>query len=126
MLSQGQLDATRGALYSQLDPADRARLPVSPLSAAQRVVTDLLALNPARKIFALGGDHSITWPVIAALAASRGRPFAIVHPDAHTELLPARQGVKYCIATWAYDAIGRSQRLVQVGVRASGKPREHL
>jgi len=128
MLSQGQLDATRGALYSQLDPADRARLPVSPLSAALRVVTDLLALNPALKIFALGGDHSITWPVIAALAASRGRPFAIVHPDAHTDLLPARLGVKYCFATWAYhanDAIGRSQRLVQVGVRASGKPREH-
>ena len=128
MLSQAQLDATRAAIYPQLDPADRERLPASPLSAAQDVVSHLLALNPALKIFALGGDHSITWPVIAALAASRGRPFAIVHPDAHTDLLPARLGVKYCFATWAYhanEAIGRSQRLVQVGVRASGKPRAH-
>jgi len=128
MLSQGQLEATRAAIYPQLDQADRARLPVAPLSAAEEVVTRLLALNPALKIFTLGGDHSITWPVIAALAASRGRPFAIVHPDAHTDLLPHRLGVKYCFATWAYhanEAIGRAQRLVQVGVRASGKPRAH-
>ena len=128
MLSQQQLEATRAAIYPHLDPADRARLPVSPLSAAQEVVTRLLAVKPALKIFALGGDHSITWPVIAALAASRGRPFAIVHPDAHTDLLPHRLGVKYCFATWAYhanEAIGRSQRLGQVGVRASGKPRAH-
>src|SRR3569623_832474 len=128
MLSQQQLEATRAAIYPHLDPADRARLPVSPLSAAQEVVTRLLAVKPALKIFALGGDHSITWPVIAALAASRGRPFAIVHPDAHTDLLPHRLGVKYCFATWAYhanEAIGRSQRLVQVGERATGKPRAH-
>jgi len=128
MLSQGQLEATRAAIFPQLDQADRAPLPVSPLSAAQEVITRLLALNPALKIFTLGGDHSITWPVIAALAASRGRPFAIVHPDAHTDLLPHRLGVKYCFATWAYhanEAIGRAQRLVQVGVRASGKPRSH-
>src|SRR3569833_527816 len=128
MLSQGQLDATRAAIYPHLDPADRARLPVSPLSAAQEVVTRLLAVNPTRKIFALGGEHSITWPVIAALAASRGRPFAIVLPDAHTDLLPHRLGVKYCFATWVFFVFvvfGRSQRLVQVGVRASGKPREH-
>lgn len=128
MLSQGQLEATRAAIFPQLDQADRARLPVSPLSAAQEVVTRLLALNPALKIFTLGGDHSVIWPVIAALAASRGRPFAIVHPDAHTDLLPHRLGVKYCFATWAYhanEAIGRAQRLVQVGVRASGKPRAH-
>jgi len=128
MLSQAQLQATRDAIYPQLDPAVRARLPVSPLSAAQEVVTRLLALNPALKIFTLGGDHSITWPVVAALAASRRRPFAIVHPDAHTDLLPHRLGVKYCFATWAYhanEAIGRAQRLVQVGVRASGKPCAH-
>jgi len=128
MLSPAQLQATRDAIYPQLDPAVRARLPVSPLSAAQEVVTRLLALNPALKIFTLGGDHSITWPVVAALAATRGRTFAIVHPDAHTDLLPHRLGVKYCFATWAYhanEAIGRAQRLVQVGVRASGKPRAH-
>jgi len=137
MLSAGQLAATRAAIYPTLSspPADSgaegAALPVSPLSIAERVVGTLLALNPALKIFALGGDHSVAWPVVAALAAARAPdalPFAIVHPDAHTDLLPERLGVKYCFATWAYHAnelLGRGGRLVQVGVRASRHPRAH-
>ena len=51
-----------------------------------------------------------------------------MHPDAHTDLLSERLGVKYCFATWAYHAnerLGRGGRLVQVGIRASGRPREH-
>jgi arginase family enzyme len=139
MLSQQQLDAARAALYPTggAGGSGHARasspLPVSPLSVAERVVGNLLALNPTLKIFALGGDHSVAWPVVAALAAARARspaarPFAIVHPDAHTDLLPERLGVKYCFATWAYHAnqlIGRGGRLVQVGVRASRHPRAH-
>lgn len=137
MLSQQQLDAARAALYpagiASGSAGAPALLPVSPLSVAERVVGNLLALNPALKIFALGGDHSVAWPVVAALATARARlpaarPFAIVHPDAHTDLLPERLGVKYCFATWAYHAnelIGRGGRLVQVGVRASRHPRAH-
>ncbi len=74
----------------------------------------------------------MTWPVISALATAHDETsdgsWAIVHPDAHTDLLPERLGVKYCFATWAYhanDRLGRGGRLVQVGIRASGRPREH-
>lgn len=137
MLSQSQCDATRAAIYGARaggqvvpPPASVAGppLPVSPLSIAARVMSALLTINPALKICMLGGDHSVTWPIVSALAAHRQRPFAIVHPDAHTDLLPERLGVKYCFATWAYHAnelIGRGGRLVQVGVRASGYPRQH-
>jgi agmatinase len=131
MLSDAQLAATRAALYGGLPgvgPELAARLPVSPLSIAGEVVKRLLDLNQDLKIFMLGGDHSVAWPVVAALAAHRQRPFAIVHPDAHTDLLPERLGVKVCFATWAYHAnelIGRGGRLVQVGVRASRHPKEH-
>ena len=131
MLSDAQLAATRAALYpaAAVPPDVAARLPVSPLSIAAAVAARLYALNPHLKIFTLGGDHSVAWPVVSALAAHRGgRPFAIVHPDAHTDLLPERLGVKYCFATWAYHAnevIGRSGRLVQIGVRASGRPRAY-
>ena len=130
MLSREQLAAARAAIYPA-DVAAAGRLPVSPLSIAERVVGNLLALNPTLKIFALGGDHSVAWPVVAALAAARppgAAPFAIVHPDAHTDLLPERLGVKYCFATWAYHAnelLGRGGRMVQVGVRASRHPRAH-
>jgi agmatinase len=124
MLSTSQLEASRRALYGEGAPA----LPVSPLSIAERVVDLLLTLNPDLRIFMLGGDHSVAWPVVAALARHAREPWAIVHPDAHTDLLPERLGVRYCFATWAYHAnelLGRGGRLVQVGVRASGKPKAH-
>jgi arginase family enzyme len=125
MLSEGQLRTSRAALYG----ADAAAgLPVSPLSIAERVVDELLTRNPALRVFVLGGDHSVAWPVVAALARHAREPWAIVHPDAHTDLLPERLGVRYCFATWAYHAnelLGRGGRLVQVGVRASGRDKAH-
>lgn len=130
MLSAAQIDRTRAAIYAGVTPALAATLPVSPLSIAERVADRLLAANPTLKLLLLGGDHSVAWPIVAAIArhrADRG-PWAIVQPDAHTDLLPERLGVRICFATWAYHAnelLGRGGRLVQVGVRSSGRPREH-
>ncbi|HVZ72241.1 MAG TPA: arginase family protein [Polyangia bacterium] len=125
MLSDQQRRATQVALYGVNADAD---LPVAPLSIAERVCDALLTLKPALRLFVLGGDHSVAWPVVAALAAHAKEPWAIVHLDAHTDLLPERLGVRICFATWAYHAnerVGRGGRLVQVGVRASGKPKAH-
>jgi arginase family enzyme len=124
MLSDAQKDATRRALYPGVDAA----LPVSPLSIAERVWDLVLAQNPRIAPFVLGGDHSTAWPAVAALARARTDRWAIVQPDAHTDLLEHRLGVRYCFATWSYHAnelLGRDGRLVQVGVRASGKDRAH-
>jgi guanidinobutyrase len=128
MVSERQKTACRAALYPTLTAAQSATLPVAPLSIAERVVSHLLALNPGLRILLVGGDHSVTWPVIAALGRQRREPWAIVHPDAHTDLLADRLGVKYCFATWAYHAnevLGRGGRLVQVGIRASRHDRQH-
>jgi arginase family enzyme len=128
MLSEGQKLTSRAALYPALPAAEAAGLPVAPLSIAERVIERLFDLNPGLRLFVLGGDHSVAWPVVSGLARRRAEPFAIVQPDAHTDLLPDRLGVKYCFATWAFHAnelIGRDGRLVQVGVRASTRPREH-
>lgn len=132
MLSAAQLAATRQALYPGLPDDVAATLPVSPLSIAERALELALALNPNLKLFALGGDHSTAWPVVSALARARARrgegPWGIVQSDAHTDLLEARLGVKYCFATWSFHAnelVGRSGRLVQVGVRASAKTQAH-
>jgi guanidinobutyrase len=125
MLSDEQRRACQVALYGAAAKPD---WPVSPLSIAERVVDGLFALNPGLRVFMLGGDHSVAWPIVAALARHTREPWAIVHPDAHTDLLPERLGVKYCFATWAYHAnelLGRGGRLVQVGVRASGRPKAH-
>ena len=101
---------------------------MAPLSIAERAVGELLARNPRLRIFMLGGDHSVAWPVVAALARHVREPWAIVHVDAHTDLLPERLGVRLCFATWAYHAnelLGRGGRLVQVGVRASSRSKQH-
>jgi arginase family enzyme len=128
MLSPAQLAASRAALYSEVGPALAATLPVSPLSIEARVLDLVLTLNPKVVPIVLGGDHSVAWPVAEALAKHRRDRWGIVQPDAHTDLLADRLGIKYCFATWSYHAnelLGRDGRMVQVGVRASGHDRGH-
>jgi agmatinase len=127
MLNDEQRRRTRAVLYGPA-AAGNAELPVAPLTAAERVVDRMLAQAPGLKIFMLGGDHSVAWPVVAALARHAREPWAIVHADAHTDLLPERLGIRICFATWAYHAnelVGRGGRLVQIGVRASSRSKEH-
>lgn len=125
MLSEPQLRATRRALYPN---HAEAGLPVSPLSITERALDLVLGQNPTIAPFVIGGDHSCAWPVVSALSRARTDRWSIVQPDAHTDLLENRLGIKYCFATWSYHAnelLGRDGRLVQVGTRASGKDRAH-
>ncbi|MEY4548582.1 MAG: hypothetical protein RL685_4777 [Pseudomonadota bacterium] len=127
MLSRSQLERCRQALYPDVSEARRATLPVSPLSIAERVLELVLSAAPAAKPFLLGGDHSCAWPAVKALATLQ-RPFCIVQPDAHTDLLPERLGVRMCFATWTYHAnelLARGGRIIQVGIRASRRPKEY-
>jgi agmatinase len=127
MLSTEQLTRCRTALYPDVPAARRAFLPVSPLSIAARALQLLLREAPQAKPFVIGGDHSCAWPAVKALHDA-GRRFCILQPDAHTDLLAERLGVQMCFATWTYHAnelLGRNGRVIQVGIRASGKPKEH-
>jgi guanidinobutyrase len=127
MLSDGQREASRRALYPAVPEPERARLPVSPLSIAERALELVAALAPAAAPVLLGGDHSCAWPAAKVLAATRPG-LGIVQIDAHTDLLEERLGVRYCFGTWSYHAnelLGRGGRLVQVGVRASRHERAH-
>ncbi len=125
MLSEAQKTATRRALYP--NHAD-AGLPVSPLTITERALDLVLGVRPDIAPFVIGGDHSTAWPVVSALSRARTDRWAIVQPDAHTDLLEHRLGIKYCFATWSFhanDLLGRDGRLVQVGTRASGRDRAH-
>jgi agmatinase len=128
MLSEAQKERTRAALYPDVSAAERARLPVSPLSIAERALDLVFGLNPRIAPFVLGGDHSNAWPVAAALSRARTDRWSIVQPDAHTDLLEHRLGITYCFATWSFHAnelLARDGRLVQVGTRASRYDRGH-
>lgn len=127
MVSPEQLWRSREALYGSAP--DAAALPVSPLSIAEAAVRLLMRCAPGVRPLVLGGDHSVSWPVLRALLPGpAARDVGILHFDAHTDLLADRLGIRYCFATWAYHAnelLGRGGRLVQVGIRASGKGRAH-
>ncbi len=123
MLSAAQIAASRRAIYGDAS----APWPVSPLSIAERALDAILSINPTVVPIALGGDHSVAWPVTAAV--HRARPnLGIVQIDAHTDLLAERLGVRMCFATWTFHAnerLGRGGRVIQVGIRASGRDRAH-
>jgi arginase family enzyme len=105
MLSDGQKAASRKALYPGVPEEIAARLPVSPLSIAERALDLVFEINPGVAPIVLGGDHSTAMPVARALARlGRKRPWGIVQSDAHTDLLEERLGVTYCFATWSYHA----------------------
>jgi len=138
MVSPEQLARSREALYAELSDERASQLPVTPLDQC-RLTLDLLAsLDPERDLhnagvpIVLGGDHSVGWPAFAAAferwERQRGVKLGLLHFDAHTDLLSERLGVKYCFATWAWHAnqlLGEDGRLAQVGIRVSGRTREH-
>ncbi len=128
MLGESQRTASQKALYPNVEDSQRAKLPVSPLSIAERALDLVFAMNPSVIPIVVGGDHSCAWPVTASIARARKQPWAIVQMDAHTDLLEERLGVRYCFGTWSYHAnelLGRGGRLVQVGIRATRKDRTH-
>jgi len=124
MLSDEQIKKTRDVIYNI--PGNT--FPVSPLSICKRVYDLLYKINPKLKILLLGGDHSVTWPAMDSLLDSHGtKDFGVVHFDAHTDLLESRLGVDICFGTWTHHAnikLGRGNKIFQLGIRASGKPKE--
>ncbi len=43
----------------------------------------------------VGGDHSVTYPILKALRERYEQPLALIHVDAHTDTWPEFQGSKY-------------------------------
>ncbi|CAL65983.1 agmatinase [Christiangramia forsetii] len=70
------------------------------------------------KIFTLGGDHSITFPIIKAYSEKYPK-LDILHIDAHTDLYDNYEGDKYSHACPFARIMenGLAVKLVQVGIR---------
>lgn len=64
----------------------------------------------------LGGDHSISFPVIRAISEKLGGPVDVLHLDAHPDIYDAFEGNKYSHAS-SFARImegGYARRLLQV------------
>ncbi len=72
----------------------------------------------------LGGDHSITLPLLRAYRAWLGRPLAVIHFDAHCDTWEDHFGEPSGHGTWVYEAIQEglviSECFTQLGIRSAG------
>lgn len=72
----------------------------------------------------IGGDHSITLPLLRAAHARHG-PLALVHFDAHCDTWQDHFGEPTGHGTWTFEAIQQGlvdpQCTVQIGLRSSGE-----
>ena len=98
----------RGDAALQENDADR--------DAIEEFVTSALAAG--QRLLSLGGDHSVTYPILRAYAA-RYPDLSIVHFDAHPDLYPVFNGNRFShacpFARILEDTAVRN--LVQIGIR---------
>lgn len=74
-------------------------------------------LRAGKFVVALGGDHSITHPLVQAHREALGE-FSLLQIDAHADLYPMWQGSVYSHASPFYRLVEEDFPLVQVGIRA--------
>jgi agmatinase len=73
----------------------------------------------------LGGDHSITLPLLRAYRKALGAPCALIHFDAHCDTWQDHFGEASGHGTWTYEALNEGlvipEATVQIGIRSAGK-----
>jgi arginase len=102
---------------------DRGDLPLREAPEDDAIITGAIAqaLRDGAVPIALGGDHSVTFPVMRAIAAAHG-PVDILHFDAHPDLYDEYEGDRRSHASPFARIMeeGLAKRLVQVGIRTLG------
>jgi agmatinase len=72
----------------------------------------------------LGGDHSITLPLLQAYCAVLGRPLAVIHFDAHCDTWADHFGEPSGHGTWVSEAFEQglvvAECFTQIGIRSAG------
>ncbi len=73
----------------------------------------------------LGGDHSITLPVLRVLRAQHDAPLALIHFDAHCDTWTDHFGEASGHGTWVYEAVQEGlinpTQTVQIGLRSAAR-----
>jgi arginase len=117
-LRQGGLDDEGDLWFSEREPGAEARARIEQAVAS--------ILDSDRRPLLLGGDHSITYPVLRGLRPHHPR-LGVLHLDAHPDLYYEFQGDPYSHACPFARIMeeGLADRLVQVGIRTmTGHQRE--
>jgi len=107
-----------GAAGSFDDAGDLAFSETDAFEAIESDIGNLL--DEGRKPVSLGGDHSITYPILKAFAR-RYRELTIFHFDAHPDLYDEFEGnrLSHACPFARIMESGLARRLVQVGIRTA-------
>lgn len=125
-LSSSLLKSCKKFLYAD----QNSSLPVSPLSIAQMLLMHLYVARPGLRLLTIGGDHSCSYPLVRAYFEHKKnikKRCALIHIDAHTDLLSSRMGIPICFGSWIYHILPflpDPACLLQVGIRATQQMRE--
>ena len=103
--------------------ADAGDMPIpekGAFEAIEREVSQLLA--PGERPICLGGDHSITYPIVRAFSRKH-KDLTIIHFDAHSDLYDEFQGSRFSHACPFARIMEECcvKRLVQMGIRTSNR-----
>lgn len=106
---------------------DRGDLPLPNTSLAsmrEALAPQVAALIGQYHMAWLGGDHSITLPLLRAYRAWLGRPLAVVHFDAHCDTWEDHFGEPSGHGTWVHEAFQEglvvNECFLQLGIRSAG------
>ena len=100
-------------------------LPNTSLVAMRQAMAPLIApLLAQHHMVWLGGDHSITLPLLRAYRVHCGRPLAVLHFDAHCDTWQDHFGEPSGHGTWVYEAMQEglvvNECFTQLGIRSAG------
>ena len=119
--------ATRAAPFDSLQVADIGDVAINTFNLEKSVAIIEQAYNEILeqgcKPLTMGGDHTISLPILRALRKQHG-PVGIVHVDAHADINDHMFGERIAHGTPFRRAIEEGliepTRMVQIGLRASG------
>lgn len=88
------------------------------------LAAQLPALLAGHHMAWLGGDHSVTLPILRALKQRLGRPLAVIHFDAHCDTWSDHFGEPSGHGTWVWEAMQEGLVVdacfTQLGIRSAG------
>ncbi len=125
-LNTQTISSCQKALYQKV-----CSLPVSPLSIAEVFCRQFYQSFPQTPLLTLGGDHSISYPLCNEWIKRKKREkvrTAVIHFDAHTDLLSQRLGIDLCFGSWTYHILknlAHPSDVYQIGIRSSGKDKKY-
>lgn len=125
-LNEQTIQSCQEAMYGEKNV-----LPVSPLSIAETCLTHCYETIRDCRILGLGGDHSVSYPLVKTYLKAKqkqNKKVALIHFDAHTDLLVSRLGIDICFGSWVTHILGELAKpsyAIQLGIRSSGQPQSH-